>query len=114
MRRSGLASCLGGQEAADTQAKAFRDSVSLFLSHDPCWLHFVNHLIQMSPKYPCRVELGLFFSEDHLNPAITLHHFPIIFESFFCAVVPLLVDRGGGGAKTGKEEEDGGEEKEWS
>lgn len=97
MRRSGLASCLGWQEAADTQAKAFRDSVSLFLSHDPCWLHFVNHLIQMSPKYPCRVELGLSFSEDHLNPAITHCHFPIIFESFFCAVVPLLVDRGGGG-----------------
>lgn len=56
----------------------------------------------MSPKYPCRVELGLSFSEDHLNPAITHRHFPIIFESFFCAVVPLLVDRGGGGQRQGK------------
>lgn len=97
MSPSGPVSCLDWQEAADTQAKAFRDSVSLFLPHDPCWLHFVNHLIQMSPKYPCHVELGISFSEDHSNPAITHYHFPIIFESFFWAIVPLLVDRGGGG-----------------
>lgn len=62
--RSRPASCLGRQEGAHTETKAFRDSVSLFPPHDPCWLHFVNHLIQMTPKYPCRVELGVSFSED--------------------------------------------------
>lgn len=77
--RSRPTSCLGWQQAADTQVVAFRDSVSLFPPHDPCWLHSVNHLIQMTPKYTCHVELGVSFSEDRLNPEITHYHFPITF-----------------------------------